>query len=481
MKYCHPTPLFLAALLLLPTGCRVVKTTAGLPGKAVSTMGPSKDQPPIDPVELQQRLMRFADEFTARIASAAEQLRRETNALDRIELEKWKLAYATETVAIASGQNAVANLLDMIVLATMSRISVEEYWLPKVYGESARPMLLACQDAETTAWLLAKRVLTPEQTEELRQTIRAAYDRQGDPQIISHLRAVGLVAALGKEPQAQTEHPEHTTSLLGLMQLDPLAGLDPAAREIAQSRLFAERALFVAQRMALLMRWQTEMLTFQLANTPEAAQVLTNLDRFGQSADALARAAEQLPKLVNDQREAAIKQVFDGLTAERTNFMAELAADEKKLTPTLTELRQTLNAGTDLTRTSDQLVNSVDKFLARFDKGTNAPPPSPASTNSRPFDILDYATTAKEVTASLKELNTTIDSLDKAIPQIQKAGQMAEVTGNRLLNRVFLMGAGLIVLLLGGALLTALIYRRFTRQVLVPRKAAVPETSDAEV
>src|SRR5437879_8575103 len=71
--------------LLFTTGCRVLKSTAELPGKAVQTVTHGKkDQPVVDPVELQHQLMRLADEFTAGMAATSEQLRRGTNALDRI-------------------------------------------------------------------------------------------------------------------------------------------------------------------------------------------------------------------------------------------------------------------------------------------------------------------------------------------------------------------------------------------------------------
>ena len=186
---------------------------------------------------------------------------------------------------------------------------------------------------------------------------------------------------------------------------------------------------------------------------------LDNAERLTRTAETFGRTADELPKLINEQREAAIKQVFDGLAVERTNLLANLAAEENNLKGTLVELRQTLNAGTDLTKSSDQLVRSLDTFMARFDKGTNAPPPEP-DTNARPFDILHYATTAKEVTSTIKELNTTINSLDKAVPKLQQAGQDFESAGNRLLGRLFLLGAGLIALLLAGTFLAGLAYRR---------------------
>ncbi|PWU14519.1 MAG: hypothetical protein C5B50_17080 [Verrucomicrobia bacterium] len=451
-------------LTLLASGCRVVKSTAQLPVSAVGSVTQGKkDKAAVDPVELQQQLIRFADEFTAGFATGVEQLRRGTNALDRIELQKWKLSYASDTMAIASGQNAVANLLDMLVLATMARTAVEEHWLPKVYGESARPLLESCRDSEKKIWQIAAPVLKPEQAEELRRAIRTVFDQRGDPQIISHIRALGLAEKISKD--TRPESGGHGPSVFSLLQLDPLAGLDPATREIAQGRLFAERALYVAQRMPLLVRWQTELLTYQLAATPEAANTLSNFDRFAQTADSITRLADQMPRLVNEQRDAGIKQVLEGLAAERTNLISSLAADEMQLKGTLTEVRQTLNAGNELMKSSDAAIKSLDSFLARFPKDTNAP--TVVATNSRPFDILDYATAAKEVTATLKELNSAINSLDKSVPQLQKAGQDFESAGNRLLTRIFLLGAALILFLLVGAVTAALIYRR-----LAPKPAA---------
>jgi len=80
------------------------------------------------------------------------------------------------------------------------------------------------------------------------------------------------------------------------------------------------------------------------------------------------------------------------------------------------------------------------------------------------------------VTTTIKELNATINSLDKAVPQLQKAGQDFESAGNRLLTRLFLLGAGLVVLLLVGAFIAALTYRR-----LAGKSSSAGMVSQAEV
>jgi hypothetical protein len=58
--------------------------------------------------------------------------------------------------------------------------------------------------------------------------------------------------------------------------MDPLAGLDPTTRELAQTRLLAERAMFIAQRMPQIIQWQAELLTIRTAELPQVEQLVSN-------------------------------------------------------------------------------------------------------------------------------------------------------------------------------------------------------------
>jgi len=77
--------LLIALLPALGTGCRVVQSAANVPSDAVQAVTPGgkpKPPPPPDPVEVQQRLMRFSDEYLISMAYGMDRLRRGTNALD---------------------------------------------------------------------------------------------------------------------------------------------------------------------------------------------------------------------------------------------------------------------------------------------------------------------------------------------------------------------------------------------------------------
>jgi hypothetical protein len=95
---------------------------AEVPGQTVRAVTPGqRDKKAIDPVAVQQTLLRFAGEYSMRMTDSVDQLRRGTNALSPAEILQTKIALATETCSIASGPNAVANLLDMTVFVTVMR------------------------------------------------------------------------------------------------------------------------------------------------------------------------------------------------------------------------------------------------------------------------------------------------------------------------------------------------------------------------
>ncbi len=190
--------------------------------------------------------MRFSDEYLITMVYGMNKLQRGTNASDPAELLKWKILLGTETCSIASGPNAIANLLDMTIFVTVTRRGLEEYWQPKVFGESALSMLDTSRNAETNIWQFTSQVLTPDQLVELQKGIDAWFKQNPLPENVLAARAVGFASEVGKANPVEESRPG---SVFSLLMLDPLAGMDPAVREIAQTRLLAERALYVSQKM----------------------------------------------------------------------------------------------------------------------------------------------------------------------------------------------------------------------------------------
>ncbi len=435
-----------AGLLLAASGCHVVQTAAEMPAQAVRTVAPiKKEQPAVDPVEIQVNLLRFADEFTSRLLVGVEALRHGTQPLSAAESLNWKIAIGTATCSIASGQNAIANLLDMTVFVTEARMSLEDYWQPQVFGESAKSMLESCQSAEAEIWRITDTVLKPDQQAALREAIRTWHLQNSPKDNLLVVRAVGLASQAAKASRADATKPGN---LLGLLMLDPLAELDPARRELAQTRLFAERALYVTQKMPTLLRWQTELLSVNTLEQPALQQWATNLAQIAASADTFARTAEGLPKQIS---------------AEREKLVQALEAQESALTPVLAEARQTVAAATQLSASLNTTLNTFDGVLKRL--GVDETQGETTSeTNAAPFRVLDYAETAQRLEGAAKQLTVMLqtfdqtlgaNSRDKLAAQVKPVLEQTQAGGRELVDYAFRKG----LLFVAAVLLAALAYR----------------------
>lgn len=451
---------------LLGTGCRnVLQTAADVPAEAVRTVRTvtpvvtKPAEPSVDPVEVQQTLMRFASEFASRMTLGVELLRRGDRELGHAERLRWKLAFNTAAFSIATGPNAVSSLLDMTVYVTETRMSLEEYWKPKVFGDSALPLLESGRACETEIWELANRVLKPEQKAALREAIQLWHQQSTTPESLMVVRAVGLALEVSK-----VNKPELLKSgnILGLLMLDPLAELDPTRRELAQTRLFAERAMFVSQKMPTLLRWQTELLSAEMLEQPTWQQWSTNAAQVAASADRFSRAAEQWPRQIE---------------AERAAIVQALQAQEGALRPLLGETRQTLAEARAALEAGTQMSTSLNTTLATFNGVLKqlgvGEPDSPAPTNSAPFRIQDYERTAAQLEGTARQLTELLRTFDHAFgaesrsqlaAQLDPVVQQAQARGKSLVDYAFWRGVLFVAIALGAALLYRLLARLISRR-----------------
>jgi hypothetical protein len=440
-------PLVTVSLLcILGTGCRVVQTAANVPGQSFRAVTPGKKGgQTVDPVDVQEKLLRFADEYSTRMTLGVDRLRRGTNELDPTEALKWKILIATESCSIASGPNAIADMLDMTAFVTMTRAALEEHWGPRVFGASALPMLESCRSSETSIWQIASTVLKPDQQAELRRAIEAWRRQNPEPERMLTGRALGFASAF---VQANKDKTGTSGSVFDLLNFNPLSGLDPVTRQIAETRLFAERALFVTQKMPTLLRWQMELLSLKAVGMPTVQQLVTNSTEIAASVSRFARAAEQLPAQISTERQEILKA---------------LESQERDLRPLVKQVRQTLVSGTQMSTSLNTTIMTFNALMQRFGVGeTNQA--APPNTNSAPFRIQEYGQTAvqvevmaRQVTDLVKALDQTLDSTNLAslAAKVSPVVQQAQTGGKQVVDYAFWKG----ILLVAIALAAALIYR----------------------
>jgi hypothetical protein len=383
---------------------------------------------------MQMKAMRFADEYASTVAQAADDFAARTGTPEsRLAALKWKLGQATAAYTDASGMNPVINALDLLTLVTVSRMVIQDYAVEK-YGTNALPLLETQEKMEANAWELASGALTPAQKLEFQNLILEWRKKNPHQRYVGAVRFVEFASAIGQKPATSSTS---TTSIFSLLFLDPFAGLDPTTAAIEEAQQFGERLMYYGQRMPQLVSWQAELAALELANQPESRQILTNAQQLATAADTFAKTAAQLPQVINDQREAAINQIFDRLSAEGTNARAMLV-----------EARDTLAAGSDAAKSINTAIKALDDFV----RYCNAPSASATakSSNSPPFNVLDYGAAAGQIGAAAKELNAAIVSLNQATPQLSKLSTEAAAGANRLVTRAFWLGLVLVIVLVGG-------------------------------
>jgi hypothetical protein len=451
----------LLPILLSGAGCQLIKTTVSLPARTVSVVTPGKDSK-VNPLDLQLDLQRYTDEFITRIAQALDEYAQRVGTEEaRVEAIQLKLTCGTALVGIASGPNPNANLLDLVSVTVLTRKNIQDYWMKTSNGPAFQPWLEVSRVLETNVWEIADRVLKPEQIDELRRAINQWYARNPDARNAFFARPNELASMTRTTPDKES-------GLESFFNLDPMAGLDPAVREVTRTRLFAERAMYTMQHMPFLLRLQTELLAHQLASMPEAQLVLSNTTQLSDSADRISRAAESASQTV--------AQLPERITAERKKILEALDQQEGKLAELTAQVDRALVSGEKMSTSLNTTLITFDGLMKRFGVGepaTNALP----GTNSTPFNILDYGTVAGRVGDMAKDLNTLLTSVDQTTPRLASLSREATANAEQVVNRAFRLGLLLILVLLAGSLIAALVYRLLIRR-LNPSARASSATSE---
>jgi hypothetical protein len=442
---CQIALLLLAGIIGLTSGCSLLRA----PTNMVHAVVPGKDSSQQDPVDEQIQLQRFTDDFLARTGQALDAAAEELGTdVGRAEVLRLKLVSGSSLISVVSGPNPSANLLDLVSVTVLTRKSVQDYWMKTTNGAAFQPWLEASRVLETNVWSLAGRFLQPAQVDELRLGINQWYSRTPEVRTAFFARPHEFASMV----RNTKEKGAGMNSVFSLVNLDPTAGLDPAIREVTRTRLFAERAMFTMQRMPFLLRLQTELLAYELTAQPSVQLALSNSTQLSESANRISHAAEGIGQ--------AVSQLPDRFSAERKEILATLDVQEGKLKDLVAGVDQALVSGEKLSSSLTITVTNVDALMKRFGVGEpNTNPPAPPVTNGPPFNILDYAKTADQVGSTVRELNTLVSSLNQSTPQIQRLSQQTGADLQKVIDHGFWLGLILIVVLLGGAVLAALVYR----------------------
>jgi hypothetical protein len=300
-------------------------------------------QKPLDERQIQSILMSSSDELMYSAAEACAQIIRRTDRADSQQLcTAVRVGIAIAAIEAATSSNPRVGYADLLTLATLQRMAMEEPTARAALDEEDRLLLhRTLATAEERLWSRTVQSLTNREKDELRELIVAWRKANPDRVAVSQLRlqdfADSRLGAAGGDVKQSTN-----LSVLRLLRLDPMEGLDPATRQLRETSLLVERIAFWAQRMPLVVGWQVELTSARFFNSAAAKGFARNSSQFTDAAGEFAKASDRvatsfahtlegLPK----ERSAAIEQADRALAARLQTTIEQadraLAAHVKSL------------------------------------------------------------------------------------------------------------------------------------------------------
>ncbi len=335
------------------------------------------------PTEIQASVMAFADKYSSRGGDLFDLIYEEAQSPKaRVNARRAKVAGGLGATTIAAEVNPVAAMLDMVTMVTVKQMSFREYEASNYLPEDAQLIQAMYDRSADEVWALAGRFLSDDQLAELRLIIDDWFANNPEVRTASYVRLQDFSAFRRESAWRNRDAP---ASLLRLLQIDPLAGMDPIAREIQESRMLAERALFFAKRIPPLASWQFQLATAELLDTSEVRDMLlltkelsVSADRFIASSEQFAGCLEQMPEDVNRivaraiadmheviaaERAAAIDQTSAAIDANRATLMRDVNELQSGLRDMIAEVHKTVaearTTAMDVSRSANDAVASA--------------------------------------------------------------------------------------------------------------------------
>ncbi len=431
-------------------------------------------------IELQSELMSFADRFASIVIEAFDKYENlKPGALARYMI-LGDLTYSLAAVyTIAAQPNPQIALLDMIAVTTLGRMIYEKNFLNQ-YGEEMIVVIDSFRYLEKDIWRIGSRVLTDAQQEEVRQLLLLWRKNNPHKLAYSYLRFSDFSAQRGSSTLVAKEKTG------GLFQ-----SVQKATQQVEETRMLAERGIFLATRLPLLTGHFSEVWMSKMILNPEAQKILTDVNTFANVSERLATVAEQTPdRMMKDisklrqqtvnqlmkeintlseatvsdvmakvaiEREAAIDQFMDRFFGEQKIALEALMAEEQRLTALATELRKSIEGGNNLLLTADSLAGKY-----------NLGQPYDGQDDSAPFDIREYKETIAEATTMVESTNRLLNTVsqDALLPELIKAIGTIENESEDIVDHSFKKGVLLILIAMAAYIIGRLIFNFLNKRMI---------------
>jgi hypothetical protein len=323
--------------------------------------------------ELQLELMSYGDRYASIAAQALDDSERMGSSPETRRTILADLVYSIAAAfTVAAEPDPQLALLDLVVMTTMGRIVFEDYWRPRL-GAPTEPVITAFEKLEKDIWTVASPILDQAQQQELRERIETFHAENPELSTFSNLRFADF-------PSRRASSTFKKKKSGGIF-----ASVKNISDQVEQTRIMAERAMYLSTRLPLLSGGFADVWLSRLSKNPAVEDLRADLHTFAIVSDRLATVAEKLPEQAASERNETVRQVaeeaatfryeaiehlFEGIAEEREATLRQLIAEEERLGGVLTELRHTLTEANTLALSVDTLAQRVGPAAARGTGGT---------------------------------------------------------------------------------------------------------------
>jgi hypothetical protein len=251
---------------------------------------------------LQSSVMALADTSMQRIASEISLARKGATPEARRDEMSTRLALSSSIVAIAMQPDAVDALADLLTFTTLTADAQRVAALGKEAESYEARLLRALEQNDVDAWHVAERWVNEPTRIAFRQHILSWKGSRSSAAEVAFVRLADVKRAGSTSVESDS----------GLFD-----SLHAATQQFDQTRMLAERSLFLAQRMPFLMRLQMEVYTGNALATKEAQQTQAQLEQMSSIMETVSTMLAGMAQQIANERKAALDDLFGHIEEER--------------------------------------------------------------------------------------------------------------------------------------------------------------------
>jgi len=342
--------------------------------------------------ELRERLVQYASRFEATVIATADTISAGTrDPLIQRRTLRWKLGLTPVVNQAAFLAEPEAAYVAMLMVATSMHEFLTTGGGVDAFGEQQQVAVDASTELLAAAVELGESFLTQQQLARVTSDVQTLVHKQPIRGEFVAEQVQSLVTATESSPIFDW------VTAIPLSPFRALQGVDQGAQAIREFNDTAMQFSRTVAGMPRLIRWNLELLAFDVSQQGDIGASLQSFDALARSAESISQTAQTLPETLRE-------------------LLAEAERSGQSLAPLSASLERSATAVATAGAAWGGLVEELRK------------PPADGSPPGRPFDIREWEQTALRITSAAAELRALLDSVHTVAGSDTLAPQIARLT-----------------------------------------------------